>query len=137
MSDFEEKLNAILSNPDAMAQVASLAQSLGGGASQPSPPSSQEEPGAQPPPPAAETSSPDLGSLSSLLGQIDPAVMTRLLPLLGELNRPQDSQRRQFLYALRPYLKESRRDKVDRALQIARMLHLGKRFLGTLGDGHV
>ena len=63
--------------------------------------------------------------------------MTRLLPLLGELNRPQDSQRRQFLYALRPYLKESRRDKVDRALQIARMLHLGKRFLGTLGDGHV
>ena len=32
MSDFEEKLNAILSNPDAMAQVASLAQSLGAGA---------------------------------------------------------------------------------------------------------
>ena len=31
MSDFEEKLNAILSNPDAMAQVASLAQSLGYG----------------------------------------------------------------------------------------------------------
>ena len=54
MSDFEEKLNAILSNPDAMAQVASLAQSLGGGASQPSPPPSQEEPGAQPPPPAGE-----------------------------------------------------------------------------------
>ena len=137
MSDFEEKLNAILSNPDAMAQVASLAQSLGGGASQPSPPSSQEEPGAQPPPPAAETSSPDLGSLSSLLGQIDPATVQRLLPLMRDLNSPQDSQRRQFLYALRPYLKESRRDKVDRALQIARMLHLGKRFLGTLGDGHV
>ena len=137
MAEFDDKLNSILSNPDAMAQVASLAQSLGGGASQPSPPSSQEEPGAQPPPPAAETSSPDLGSLSSLLGQIDPATVQRLLPLMRDLNSPQDSQRRQFLYALRPYLKESRRDKVDRALQIARMLHLGKRFLGTLGDGHV
>ena len=28
MSDFEEKLNAILSDPDAMAQVMNLAQSL-------------------------------------------------------------------------------------------------------------
>ena len=33
MGEFEEKLNAILSNPDALAQVANLAQSLnlGGG----------------------------------------------------------------------------------------------------------
>ncbi len=135
MGDFEEKLNAILSNPDAMAQVAALAQSLGGDspaagdAGQPA----QSPADASPP----EGTAPEGGTLSALLGQIDPAVMTRLLPLLGELNRPQDSQRRQFLYALRPYLKESRRDKVDRALQIARMLHLGKRFLGTLGDGHV
>ena len=29
MSDFEEKLNSILSNPDAMARVMNLAQSLG------------------------------------------------------------------------------------------------------------
>ena len=28
MGEFEEKLNAILSNPDALAQVANLAQSL-------------------------------------------------------------------------------------------------------------
>ena len=37
MSEFEEKLNAFLSNPDAMAQVMNLAQSLnlgGGGESQ-------------------------------------------------------------------------------------------------------
>ena len=30
LSDFEEKLNAILSNPEAMAQVMGLAQSLSG-----------------------------------------------------------------------------------------------------------
>ena len=142
MSDFEEKLNAILSNPDAMAQVASLAQSLGAGAPSPSQDSSTaagEAAQAEPPPSQTDSdpAAPDLGNLSSLLGQIDPSVIGRLLPLMRELNGPQDNQRRQFLYALRPYLKESRRDKVDRALQIAKMLHLGKQFLGTLGDGHV
>ena len=138
MGDFEEKLNAILSNPDAMAQVASLAQSLGAGAPPSSPAAGAGEQREQaPPPPAAETAAPDLGNLSSLLGQIDPVMIQRLLPLAQELNSPQDHQRRQFLYALRPYLRESRRDKIDRALQIAKMLHLGKQFLGTLGDGHV
>ena len=134
MSDFEEKLNAILSNPDAMAQVASLAQTLGAPPQQGPPAQEAQAPQGAP---SGETEAPGPGDLSSLLGQADPALISRLLPLMRELNGPQDSQRRQFLYALRPYLKESRRDKVDRALQIAKMLHLGKRFLGTLGDGHV
>ena len=140
MGDFEEKLNAILSNPDAMAQVAALAQSLGvGGEAQGGSESAGAAQAAQQPPPepAAGTSAPELGDLSSLLGQIDPGMLRRLLPLIGEMNSPRDSQRRQFLYALRPYLRESRRSKVDRALQIAKMLQLGKKFLGTLGEGHV
>ena len=139
MGDFEEKLNAILSNPEAMAQVAALAQSLGGGgAQQESQEAGDASQGGRPSPePMAGPPPPEPGDLSSLLGQIDPGMIQRLLPLVKEMNSPQDAQRRQFLYALRPYLRESRRDKVDRALQIARMLHLGKQFLGTLGDGHV
>ena len=38
MSDFEEKLNSVLSNPDAMSQIMNLAQSLnlgGGGGESP------------------------------------------------------------------------------------------------------
>lgn len=143
MSEFEEKLNAILSNPDAMAQVASLAQSLGSGSASGSgsedtsgdrdngeKPSAEKET-------ARSSSLPDMEGLSSLLGQIDPAMIRRFLPLMGELNSPENTQRQQLLYALRPYLKESRRDKVDQALQVARVLHLGKKFLGTLGDDHV
>ena len=137
MGGFEEKLNAILSNPEAMAQVAALAQSLGGG-EEPAPKSGEEPPpGPAPSRDAPEGAAPAPGDLSSLLGQIDPGLIARLLPLAQEWNSPQDHQRRQFLYALRPYLRESRRDKVDRALQIAKMLHLGKQFLGTLGDSHV
>ena len=139
MGDFEEKLNAILSNPEAMAQVAALAQSLGGGGTQQD---SQEvgdasQGGRPSPEPMAGPPPPEPGDLSSLLGQIDPGMIRRLLPLVQEMNGPQDAQRRQFLYALRPYLKASRRDKIDRALQIAKMLHLGRQFLGTLGDRHV
>ena len=149
MSEFEEKLNAILSNPDAMAQVASLAQSLGGGSTsggdtgrggetahgeEPAPSGDGDRAGPRDP---SGSPLPDMEGLSSLLGQIDPAMIRRLLPLAGELNRPENTQRQQLLYALRPYLKESRREKVDQALQVARVLHLGKKFLGTLGDGHV
>ncbi len=137
MSEFEEKLNAILSNPEAMAQVASIAQSLGGGQ-----PAQQQSAQSQGPPqqsvPAPQGGAmPDLGAISSMLGQLDPGVIQKFLPLVGELNSPRNGQREQLLYALRPYLKESRRDKVDQALQVARVLHLGKKFLGTLGDGHV
>ena len=118
MAEFDEQLNNILSNPNAMSQIMQLAQSLSGG---------QERPTAPPPPQAKQSSPPDL--LSSLTGGIDPKLMARLLPLIQELGSQQDSNARALLYALRPYLKEERQDKVERALQLARLFHLGKKFL--------
>ncbi|MGO5048523.1 hypothetical protein [Dysosmobacter sp. Sow4_B12] len=101
-----------------MSQIMQLAQSLSGG---------QERPTAPPPPQAKQSSPPDL--LSSLTGGIDPKLMARLLPLIQELGSQQDSNARALLYALRPYLKEERQEKVERALQLARLFHLGKKFL--------
>ena len=60
---------------------------------------------------------------------MDPKLLTRLLPLVQELGGQRDSNARQLLYALRPYLKEEKQDKVERALQLARLFHLGKKFL--------
>ncbi len=68
-------------------------------------------------------------SLSSLAGGMDPKLLTRLLPLLQELGGQRDSNARALLYALRPYLKEEKQNKVERALQLARLFHLGKKFL--------
>ncbi len=130
MAEFDEKLNSILSNPDAMSQIMQLAQSLGGGsgASQETPPPAPPAP--QPPPPAAAQGGGDLfSSLSSLAGGLDPKLLTRLLPVIQELGSQRDNNARQLLYALRPYLKEERQDKVERALQLARLFHLGKKFL--------
>ena len=134
MGEFEEKLNAILSNPDALAQVAILAQSLnlGGGADNadaPPPEGGQSAPGGSGP-------IPDLGGLSGLgdlLGQIDPNLLQKLLPLAGERR----DERLQLLYALRPFLKPERRDKVERAVKAARLIHVGKKLFRSLGDTYV
>ena len=146
MAEFEEKLNSLLSNPDAMAQIMQMAQSLsgGGGQTQPSPPPAPPQQPQQPPPqaspvPAAPRPAPGpqappaggdlLSSLSGLAGNIAPKLLMKLLPLIQELSGQQDSNARQLLYALRPYLKPERQEKVERALQLARLFHLGKKFL--------
>ena len=125
MAEFDEKLNSILSNPDAMSQIMQLAQSLSGGQEQPSAPPSPPPP----PTPAPRQSAPAQDMLSSLAGGLDPKLLTRLLPIIQELGRQQDSNARALLYALRPYLREDRQEKVERALQLARLFHLGKKFL--------
>ena len=123
MSEWEDKLNTLLSDPDAMAQVMQMAQSLsqqmgasGGAASSSGGPTAA----ADVPPPQ---------ELSSLLGGIDPALIQRLLPLLSQMNRAESSETTAFLLALRPFLKPERRDKVERAAQLARLIHLAKLFL--------
>lgn len=127
MSEFDEKLNSLLSNPDAMAQIMQMAQSLssGGQAQQPPPPVSPPPPPQAPPSPGGDPFS----SLAGLTGGIDPAMLAKLLPLVQELGSQNDSNARQLLQALRPYLRPERQDKIERALQLARLFHLGKKFL--------
>lgn len=134
MAEFDEKLNSILSNPDAMSQIMQLAQSLGGGAPGPQPappPQSGPPPGWNPPPQQTPPPPPPMGGdlLSSLTGGMDPKLLTRLLPLIQELGGQRDSNARNLLYALRPYLRSDRQEKIERALQLARLFHLGKKFL--------
>ena len=128
MAELDEKLNTLLSDPNSMAQITQMAQQLSvtmGGGTDNAPPAQQP-----PPPPAAPPAAlPPLGGL-------DPQVLARFLPLLQEYSRS-NSQTMQLLYALRPFLKESKQDKVERAARLARLIHLGKKFLTDWGDGHV
>ena len=126
MAEFDDKLNSILSNPDAMSQIMQLAQSLGGGGGEGTPPQQGPAPAWNPPP---QQNPPPLGALSSLAGGLDPGLLSRLLPLIQELGGQRESNARNLLYALRPYLRSDRQDKVERALQLARLFHLGKKFL--------
>ena len=133
MSEFDEKLNALLSDPNSMAQIMQLAQSLSGGSGPASPPPPQPDPPRQTPPPPDPPRQPPPPAggdpLSGLLGGVDPKLLVRLLPVLRELGRDSDSNARQLLTALRPYLRPERQERVERALQLARLIHLGKQFL--------
>ena len=120
MSELDEKLNALLSDPGKMAQVMQLAQhlsgSLGGGTANTAPPPSA-------PPPQPTQSSSD---------GIDMAAILRYLPLIQELNHP-NQQSAQLLNALRPFLKPEKQDKIPRAIQLARLIHIGKKLLTEMG----
>lgn len=122
MSELDEKLNALLSDPNSMAQVMQLAQQLSGtfgGASQPASASPPPPPPPQPPQPSFDT---------SFLGGLDPELIGRFLPLIQEYTQS-NSNTTQLLYALRPFLKAEKQDKIERAAKLARLIHLGKKFL--------
>ena len=114
MDDMDSKLNAMLNDPAAMARIIQMAQQLSGGAQPNAPPQS--------PPPPPPPSGPPPGD------GFDPMLLAKFLPLLQDL-RQSNSQTTQLLYALRPFLKEEKQPKVERAAKLAHLICIGKRFL--------
>lgn len=99
MEQMEEKLGAILSNPQLMQQIMNMAQSLGQSAPEPPPP--REEPPATPMP------------------DIDPAMIGKIMSLAGKSGIDQHQQA--LLCALEPYLSGQRLQKLEKAMRAARM----------------
>lgn len=127
MNDLEEKLGAILSNQDAMSQIMALAKSLGGGGAAESPP---------PPAPALEPAAPAAPSG----GGIDPRLLSMAAKLAGAYSEAGDDRRVALLTALRPFVKEERHAKLDKAIQIARLTRVVRTALDsfrTKGESHV
>lgn len=134
MSELEEKLEGILGNPQAMAQIMSLAQSLNLGGGQPSGEAETQEAGhpqaapspapasapPAPPPPAAG----GLGGLLGGLNSLDPKMLSAAANLMGQYAGGGDDQRTALLTALRPFVKEQRYAKLDKAIQIAKLSRL-------------
>ena len=122
MGEFDEKLNAILGDPQAMGQIMALAQSLGGGQSQPSVPAQPEA--VQLPEPEAR----------NFFGELDPRMMRVGMRVL-DAYRSGDDRKTALLTALRPFIKEDRYTKLDRAIQIARLSRMIRVALEELGKG--
>lgn len=113
MEDMDSRLNALLSDPEAMGRIMALAQQLSGESAASSPPPSPE------PPP----------SLQQEDDGFDPMLLLKFLPLLQELRQDNSSQSMQFLSAMRPFLKPERQPKVERAVKLAHLICVGKKFL--------
>lgn len=152
MSELEEKLEGILGNPQAMAQIMSLAQSLNlGGSEQSSDQSQEAEQAPGPAAPAQSESAPPaapaglsggLGGMLGALGNLDAGTLSAAAQLMGQFNSGGgDDQRVALLTALRPFVKEERYAKLDKAIQIAKLSRLIRGgldlFRARKEDGHV
>ena len=129
MAEFEDKLNSILGNQAAMNQIMALARSLSGDQAPPSPPAAPEGTEEDSYLPVGEEPAPAEPDLSDALGQIDPQMLQAGMDVIRQV-QSNDSRSAALVSALRPFLKEEKRARLDRALQIARMVKLARAALG-------
>ena len=106
MDDMESKLGAILNNPAMMQQIMALAQGLGQSAPAPEAPSNENVPNV------------DFTAIQKLAG----------LTSGSKLSKNQQN----LLRALRPYLSHQRIDRLERAMQAAKLAGVATSLLGTV-----
>lgn len=133
MAEFEDKLNSILGNQQAMAEIMALARSLSGDGTQ----HGEEEEQTQHEEDYSEQSAIDSSNsspnLSDALSQLDPGLLQMGMEVIRQVQSTEDRSAA-LLTALRPFLREERRGRLDRALQIARMTKLIRAVITALGE---
>lgn len=112
MSELDDKLGAILSNPQMMQQIMSLAQALNSQTD--NNPQSQQKP----PEPAQE--------LPQLL---NPSILTKISSLMQHGTIDKDQQT--LLKALTPYLSRHKLQKLERAMQAAKVAGVASELVGS------
>lgn len=108
MDSMEEKLGAVLSNPQLMQQIMSMASSL----SQTNEASKEE-------------------AKQQSLPAFDPKLLTQLSGLTGQTNV--DNDQRALLNALCPYLSNDRITRLEKAMRAAKMARFASTFLNQGG----
>ncbi len=132
MGEFEDKLNSILSSPKDMEKILGLARELSGSLGGEKETKATEQ--------TAQVASPKNGADSTLsgLGSIDPKIIGLIGKLMGEYNSPDADDKAALISAVKPYVRQERRDTLDRALKIAKLTHLARTALSEFGgDFHI
>ena len=123
VSEFEDKVNSILNDPQQMEKIAGLAKSLMGGEAQQGVP---------------ESSGNGMASaFSSLLGGDDNGFDIGKISRILSASAGVDDEKQALLNAIKPYLSEKRQRKMDKAMKIAKLASIAKFAMGEMGDGNV
>jgi len=120
VSELEDAISSVLNDPEQLARISAIAQSLMGGAPQP------EESSPGPDAPGADLAA--LGNAVKAIPGLDGAALGKLLSGGGTKSRHLAA-----LEALAPCLDERRREKLMRAIRLARLASLAKLGLGEAG----
>lgn len=111
MSELEEKLGSILSDPNMMQQIMGMARTLSANQPEPPPQKPQKQEGAQP--------------------AFDPKMLQAISGIARQGGV--DSHQQSLLSALQPYLSRERIAKLERAMSAARMAGAASAFLSAGG----
>lgn len=99
MDDLNEKITALLSDPSAIEGIRNMAAGLLGGGSEPEIKSET----------AHEQPDIDIG---------------KIMGIMGKLNKRENDERTSLLLALKPHISEKRRERVDRAIKILKLIDM-------------
>ncbi len=132
MEGMEEKLGAILSNPDMMNTIMSMAKTLGQSQqpAEPSPQQKQEPPQQKQEPPQQKPSPPS--SKGPPLGRNELEMISRISALSRQTGL--DRQEQALLKALHPYLSRDRLSKLEKAMHAAKMARFATFALEQSGN---
>lgn len=114
MNNIEDMINGVLSNPEQMKKVMELAGTLFGEEK-----ANTQEPAEEGSPPAVDMSS--LGGLMSGLSNLPGGLASAAGKLLGGSAKA-SKDKTQLLEAMKPWLSEKRRSKLDMAMKAAKVM---------------
>lgn len=117
MSELEEKLGAVLSNPQLMQQIMSMAQAMGSGQT--------------PKEDTPKEDTPKEAPVTQPMPNLDPRLLQSISGMAQ--NSSVDKNQQSLLKALSPYLSHNRISKLERAMRAARMAGVASSFLNSGG----
>ena len=128
MSELDDKLNSILSNPAMMQQIMSLAQALNQSDAQQPPP---QQPPAQQPQVTQPQIPQDHFAPTNDRG-LNPNLLSKIATLMqrGSIDKNQEA----LLRAIRPYLNNQKLEKLERAMHAAKMAGIASEMVNTRGQ---
>ncbi|MCM1149568.1 MAG: hypothetical protein NC319_05720 [Butyricicoccus sp.] len=132
MSEFEDRINSILGDPEEMEKIINLASQFMGGADK------KEEPGTERSGQNNNASGQSsdagagLGALGSL-GGFDMEMFSKMSRLMSQVKG--GSEKTELLRAMGPYLKQERREKLEKAVRFARIAKVAGAALREYGGG--
>ena len=127
MSELDDKLNSILSNPAMMQQIMSLAQALNQSEAQ-----QQQQQQQPPPPPVPQNQVQQANYASSNERALNPNLLSKIAGIMqrGSIDKNQEA----LLRALRPYLSKQKLDKLERAMHAAKMAGIASEMVNIRGQ---
>lgn len=106
MDDISKTLADLLNDPDSLNRVREMAENILGNSSEPTP---QQE-----------------SNNNSIFGDmdIDPSQLGKIVSVMSRLKSNRDDDRARLLLALKPHLSPPRREKVDTAVKLLKLIDL-------------